>query len=330
MGKLEVLDAYGFKRDVFALIEVQTADALKVKRILGMAIQSRAMISVVAERGHGKTEAVNQALRGRDVSIVRLRTPDRERLLIADVERAMILDLGDEKVKRTREVRARQLRRVLGEAAAERPVVLILEEAHRMHPSTLRSLKTLRELDWIGKSGLFTVVMIAQSDPMRRPGVDEVRLRTDMIRLQGLTAAEVIEYVKATVGRFFELEAMSSIAQLHGARNYLDLQDILISTMTHALHQGRQMITTLDVFELYGGGLSQLVKKVKVTYAELETETGIPRSTINLVANNNQGTLTDSKFSEVKSALSSVLKGRMEKEEPQPAAGLKIVEEVGL
>jgi len=323
MSKLEILHEYGYRSDPFGLM-LETADYLKVSRVLGMAIRSPRykIISIIGTRGMGKTWAVDQALGAMDIHRVDVERSNRERILIDDIERALIQGLSDETPKRMGEIRTKQMRRVVGEAVMKKPVVLVIEEAHRLHGQTLRSLKSLLEKDWMGKRNLFTVVLVGQSDPLRKQGVSETRLRSDSLNLFGLTEEEAAEFAKATVGRYFETDAIRCLARLKGARNYLELQEMLITLMGHALISGRKTVTILDVFEIYGGGLKELVKRLNLTYSDLEKETGIPRSTINLIANNKQGTLRDEKASEVKTAISEVIRRRMKGNDSQ---GLKVV-----
>lgn len=311
MGKLETLAEYGYHKDPFRMVSMETADSVRVRRVVNMAVDSRAMVSIVADRGSGKTSALHLSLKDMDVTAVRLLTSDKERVLVADIERALILELSQENVSRSREIRARQLKRIMGEASRQRPIVLILEEAHRMHGQTLRSLKTMREMEWMGVSPLFTVVMVGQYDPMRKRGVDEVRLRTDTVHMKGLTSGEIRDYAAATVGKCFDDDAIEAAARLGGGRNFLDLQEMLIALMERALCIGQKKVTAMEVFEVYGGGLKEVMKRVNVGLPELEKETGLSKSTLSLITNDKQGTLTDEKASDVRQAVAEVLRRRM-------------------
>ncbi|MDA8085205.1 MAG: AAA family ATPase [Nitrospiraceae bacterium] len=312
MCRLEILAEYGYSKDPFRGFFMETADSLRLKRVLRMAIDSRAMISIVADRGFGKTTAFDLIFREIDVHQIRLITADKERVVVSDIEKGLILGLSNEACKRTKEVRARQIRRIMGEAAKEKPIVLILEEAHRMHGQTLRALKTLREMEYMGKSPLFTVVMVAQYDPMRKRGVDEVRLRTDSIQIMGLTASEISQYTKSTVGRCFAPDAVDAISRLPQGRNFLELQACLVTLMGHALQMGAKQVTSMDVYEVYGGGIKEVMKRANVSLDEIHGLTGISKSTLSIVTNDKQGTLTDSKFHETRSAIAEVLRQKLD------------------
>jgi type II secretory pathway predicted ATPase ExeA len=217
-----------------------------------MAVESRAMVSIVGERGMGKTRAVRAALDKIGCKIVLVEKSQKERLTISDIEQAIILDLSDEPPKRGGEVRARQLRRIVGEASRKQKIVVVIEEAHRLHGQTLRSLKTLREIQWMGNTELFTVVLIGQSDPMNKAGVSEVRLRTDCIRMQGMTAVEAGEYTSVTLGKFFDDEALEAVSRLPQATNYLELQALLVELLNYAIAGGRDQVNKQDVNDVAG------------------------------------------------------------------------------
>lgn len=247
MTKLETLGALGYREDPFRRARLATGDMARTLRILTMAVESHAMVSIVGERGIGKSEAVNAALAKLGVRRVTVNRAQKEKTTIADIEKAIILDLSDESPRRGAETCSRQVRRVMGEASRKQRIVLVIEEAQRLHSSTLRSLKTLREIEWMGETELFTIILVAQSDPMNRAGVSEVRLRTDMVRMQGLSAHEAAHYVKSVIGKHCAAGAADLIGDLPAARNYLELQELCIHLLNTALAAGREQISEEDV-----------------------------------------------------------------------------------
>ena len=311
LSRLEILSEFGFKRDPFELAYMETTSSVRIRRLIGMAIDSKLAVSIVAESGTGKTCAINHALNEiKNLRVVRVQTADRERITVADIERSLMYDLSTEPIKRTREVRARQLRRIIGEASRDKRIVLVLEEAHRMHGQTLRSLKSMLDIEWMGKDRLFSVIMISQYDPMRGKVVEEMKRRSDTVQMQGLTASETREYVRMTVGKHFEVDAIEAIGEVSYAQNFLDLQIGIVSFMVRALADGREKVQVVDVYEGTGGNLSALLNKLGVTYSELEEETGISKAALNLVANNKSGTLTESKVQIIGAAIRDVIKKR--------------------
>lgn len=260
MTRLETFCNLGYRKDPLSAARFETGDGLRVRRILTMAVESRAMVSIVGERGIGKTEAITAALEKLGVKRVNVERSQKERLSIADIETAIILDLSDESPKRGGETRSRQLRRIVGEASRKQKIVVCIEEAQRLHSATLRSLKTLREIEWMGERELFTVVLIGQSDPMNRAGVSEVRLRTDLVRMQGLTAAEAAGYVLNSVGKHFDSQAVDALADLPQARNYLELQELVVDLLNLAMADGRPEVGLEDVQALGSQQAQQLPK----------------------------------------------------------------------
>ncbi|HEX9080256.1 MAG TPA: ATP-binding protein [Desulfuromonadaceae bacterium] len=257
MTRLETFCNLGYRRDPFFGAQYRTGDMVRVERILAMAVESRAMISIVGERGIGKTKAVKAALDKMKVKRVNVEKLDKETCTIGDIRTAMITDLAPEntQIKRGGEVSSRQLRRIVGEAATAanaRPIVVVIEEAQRLHANTLRSLKSLREMEWLGQSELFTVLLLAQSDPMNRPGVSEVQLRSDIVRMKGLSADEAADYVTVTLGNRFEEPALAALSDLPQARNYLELQELCVKLLNRALACGREQVTSDDVQAVSG------------------------------------------------------------------------------
>ncbi|MCK4792684.1 MAG: AAA family ATPase, partial [Desulfobacteraceae bacterium] len=282
ISRLEILAEMGFANDPFRKAKIQSSDFLMAGKVANMAIRSRAMISVVGERGIGKTNAVRNALQNsRNVRRVHIHANDINKLLISDIEQALIFDLSDEKPKRGREIRARQLRRILGEASRRMDIVLIIEEGHHLHGMTLRAIKRLREMEWMGESELFSIILICQSDPMCKPGVSEVRLRSDSIQMKGMSTEEIKAFVKQTVGPVFEKEVVEAITELPNSHNYEDLKSILIKLMEEALFAGRKKVTIDDVengFEI--GNLEEMRKRVGISKAELSRKSGISALTV--------------------------------------------------
>jgi len=268
MLKLSMLETFvkcGFKDDPFKKNQnFITEDSRRIKRIIAMAVKSCALISIVGERGMGKTRAINTALNNLKIKQIIVRSADKARLLISDIVQAMILDLSDEKPKRGKEIQARQLRRILGEASIKNDIVLVIEEGHRLHGMTLRSLKTLREMDWMGETELFSVVLVAQSDPMMKPGVSEVRLRSDTVHMQGLTTDEISGYTRSTVGEIFTDDAINKIAELLEARNFLNLQNMLVSLMAGMIYSSAEKVDMDAVINEFDNNAKVMKKRPAV------------------------------------------------------------------
>lgn len=282
MAKLEVLAEFGYSRNPFKNFTIKSEDHLRISRVAGLAVSDNAMVSIIGERGIGKSNAVRAALRkSKDIRIVSPYSNDINKLNINDIEQALILDLSHEKPKRGKEIRARQLRRILGEASTRMNIVLVIEEAHYLHGMTLRALKRIREMEWMGKSGLFSVILICQSDPMNKPGVSEVRLRSDALYMNGLSQPEIIKFVNRAIGSIIDKKATEAISKLPGSHNYEDLKATLHQLLETALLAGRKKITIDDVERVFGGGsLEDLRKEVDMSKTDLAKESGLSQPTV--------------------------------------------------
>ncbi|MDD2468855.1 MAG: AAA family ATPase [Desulfobulbus sp.] len=252
VSKLELLAAFDFSNDPFKQVGLKSRDHLKIEKVVGLAVKSHSMVAVIGERGIGKSSAVRSALgKLKNIKLVTPMANDIQKLHIGDIEQALILDLSSEKPKRGREIRARQLRRILGEASTKNDVVLVIEEAHHLHGMTLRAIKRTREMIWMGKTELFSVILIGQSDPMNKPGVSEVKLRADAVQMNGLSSDEVDDFVSRAMNSAVASDAVKRISGLPGCHNFEDLKDMLFRLMEHALVSGRRQVLLEDVEALF-------------------------------------------------------------------------------
>lgn len=313
---MATLAAFGYSRIPFEDVRIPTADGNTLKRLFKMAADSKAMVSIIASYGAGKSTAIETALDGLNCHALMLNLADKENMKIHDIERAMIRRLApSENISRDRDTRARQVGRVVGEAGREKPVILIIEESHVMHFQTLRALKRIREYDWMGRRPLMAIILIGQYDKLKSASLAECHrgTRSDSYRLQGLAPSEARLYINETVGEHFEHEAVKAISELPCARNFLDLQEAIIDTMKQALSNGTKKVTILDVFATLGGGIKQLMEKYNLKASEVMDEckrqgVEIDKTAFSLIVNNRSHTLSPDKETSAKSAISEAIK----------------------
>jgi len=316
ISKLEILTEFGFTRDPFKQLRVKSSDHVRIGKVVSMAVKDRAMVSVIGERGIGKSCALRCALGNmKKIQAVFPYANDINKLLISDIEQALIFDLSSEKPKRGREIRARQLRHIIGEASNRMDVVLVIEEAHQLHGQTLRSLKRIREMEWMGESPLFSVILICQADPMNKPGVAEVRLRSDAVHMKGLSREEVAAFVNRAAGKVFDQEAIQEISKLPGSHNYEDLKEMLFQLMGNALIEGRRVVTLSDIDSVFGArNLEEMRLEAGMTKSALAKRSGYSQPTVSKVLQRDgNGKLTPSD-KEKKDVLSSILQQHIEKD----------------
>ena len=244
---------FGLPADPWAGLQMETTDAARVGQMVEAAAEVKAMVSVLGPRGSGKTSTTRAALRRLNVQVVEPLRLDRERLHLGDIQSAIVRDLSDETPRRSGEARSHQVRRVLGGASRERPVVLVLDDAHVLHPSTLRGLKRLRELAWLGVSPLLGVVLLGQHD--RAEQVPEVALRSDRLWLAGLTPVEAAQALDTALNadrRVLASNAVAALAASPRARNWLDLQALADDCLAEAAARGEEAITAAAVAVVLG------------------------------------------------------------------------------
>ncbi|MBF0321225.1 MAG: AAA family ATPase [Nitrospirae bacterium] len=332
MSSLETLSQYGYKKDPFS-VTMETADYLRMKRLISLALASDRykFLSITGERGVGKSVTVGNVLKDLDIHLVETLSSAKERILIEDIERSMILELSEERPRYRKDLRVIQFRHIIGKASESKPIVLILEEAHRMHGQTLRSLKsTLENTKWKGRPNLFTVILIGHGNALGRDGMAEIRLRADSTSMMGLSTEEIKQYVMATVGEHFEGGAIAAIATLRDARNYLDLQSILLGFMGRALGYGRRTVTEADVIAGYGikPNIKDMLERVGITQADLAKRLDQSKTLVNKIINDKQGDIPKRTFEEGKSQILGFLKEELSKVEGNVDSNKELLKKV--
>lgn len=244
---------FGLGLDPWASLEMDTADAKRAADMVGAAVGACAFVSVLGARGSGKTRAVRAALRTHaGVRVVEPLRLTRERLHMGDIETAIVRDLSDETPRRSGEARSHQVRRILGAASRAARIVLVLDDAHVLHHATLRGLKRLRELAWLGRAPLIGIVLIGQRD--RTEMVPEVGLRSDRMVMAGLTRMEVMcALERAGYRAVFEAGALSRLGGCARARRWLDLQALADACLGAAHAAGAQRVALAHVAAVLGG-----------------------------------------------------------------------------
>ena len=225
-------------------LDLPTADAARVAKLVRAAVQARAFVSVLGPRGSGKTHAVRAALHETEAQIIEPWRLDRERLHLGDLQVALVRELSDETPRRSGEARSGQVRRLLDAAAEERALVLLIDDSHCLHSQTLRGLKRLRELGaWRrGKKKVrLGIVLVAQTDRTER--IAEVGLRSGRMWLAGLSRAEASSALDRVLNQRIEPAARKALARSPRARGWLDLQALADECLTEALARAEPTIT---------------------------------------------------------------------------------------
>lgn len=176
------------------------------------AAQAGGMLALVGESGTGKSTLrryVQDRLRReeRAVRVIEPITVDRSRLTAAAICDAILDDVAPAERPRARlEHRTRQVRRVLTESSrAGNAHVLVIEEAHDLHLSTVKYLKRFWELE-DGFERLLGIVLLAQPELMtvlddNAWAAREVVRRIEIVELGALDGpGELEEFLAARLG----------------------------------------------------------------------------------------------------------------------------------
>lgn len=275
--------------DPWSPVRIHTADQARVDALVRAAIRTRdrsgrrtppALIQIIGERGAGKSSAVADALTRMEtidrngqpepLHIIHVQRLGKERVRIEDIEIAILTDLprpATERIATRGEVRSRQLARCLGQADRTGPIIVILEETHRYHRSTVSALKSLREIKHGVDDRLCGIVMIGQRDALNSNA--EIALRSDTMDMLGLLPAEIDSAIDQAIGRTCDPEARAVFANTADCRNWLNLQDRIDQALGLAHAAGRRTITREDAHRVTLSGLRELAQAVGVTQVQI-------------------------------------------------------------
>ena len=161
---------------------------------LKIAAQSGSLVALTGIVGCGKTTTLchlftvlakeNKILVSKSLSV------DKNRATLATLIAALFYDLATDdkevKIPALGEKRERELRDLIKKG--KKPVVLFVDEAHDLHPSTLTGLKRLIEVIDDG-GGTLTVLLAGHpklKNDLRRPTMEEIGYRSVVFTLEGM------------------------------------------------------------------------------------------------------------------------------------------------
>ncbi len=196
----EVRRHFGLERDPFT-DDVQDADGVFLgpvhKQVMAEMLdraQYGGFGALVAPVGWGKTilrKTLTERLRQLGHRICVVQQLDRENLTITRVLDALLADFGGKRSgSQTREAKSREVKKMLEIIREQggRCPVLMIDEAHALHPSTLRGLKRLFEIE-DGHVKLLSIVLFGQPQLYSRLGgfdLEEVTGRLAIVMAYGL------------------------------------------------------------------------------------------------------------------------------------------------
>ena len=205
--RAEVVEYYGLARSPRAVGYYETAHHRQLLQDVKQAVYEGDLVALCGVVGAGKTVTLRRLQEvltneGR-VLVSRSMAVERNRATLGTLITALFCDLSTDKGPKAPtqiELRERALRHVVRKR--KKPVVLIVDEAHDLHHSTLTGLKRLIEMVADG-GGTLSVLLAGWPrlrNDLRSPTMEEIGYRTTVFSLEGVTGSqrEYIEWVLGT------------------------------------------------------------------------------------------------------------------------------------
>lgn len=263
------------------------------------------MIGIVGKWGMGKTLLFNEVKRvltqshDSNMDFVRIVNEEKERITISSIVTAMLLDLltagGDtrpsEPIRRDLEARSRQLQRIMGQRVVGegRKITVFIENAHRLHPNTIRAIKDLRELDFNGQYPLFSVVLIGHPQlGEKMDAYGEVRCRTTKYELNEatgwMTYRDRIELLKAVYGEALSPKVRELVSTLY--KSPLAMCFTINGKMEQLAKIGATQVKE-DAFDLSPYDYYYSLKEDGITMPDIADAAGVALGTVHNVISGN-------------------------------------------
>lgn len=318
---------WGLRRNPFG--NVESADDVfegremdRVMEHLVEAVEEGGIYSVVGERGIGKTTVKNEILnlfdenRGRYAYSV-MECADLQIATMSTIHAALIADLSSEKPKKNAEHKSRQVTRILGELAARKRVVLIIDEAQRLPLDTLEKLKMLTERRWAFRSKLITVLLFGQPELTFKLGRDEgLSMRVTQYKLRGFSPDEVLQYIDlrcrcagGNMRELFEPDALEYLAE--NQHSPLHINHVCATCMRLARQTGEKKITMAMICE--SGGIRsprQLLRDNSISVAAFSHMVHVRAECIHKMLDGDMSRATPEQQERFRSGLQNLASGR--------------------
>jgi type II secretory pathway predicted ATPase ExeA len=193
----DVQSHFGLRRPFHDAGTFETEHHRAVIREVCSVVQTGRLVIISGLVGSGKTHLLRQIEhqlgKAGKVAVAKSLAVDKRRTSLPSLIEALFYDLtpghrGQVKMPKQPERRERELRDLLKKNKC--PVVLVVDEAHDLHPKTLTGLKRLMEV--VGDAGvLLSVLLVGHPklrNDLRRPQMEEIGYRTTVFDFNGLGA----------------------------------------------------------------------------------------------------------------------------------------------
>ena len=244
----------------------------KIIKQMKAAIQAGRLVALSGLVGAGKTVLMRQLqeelVREGKVLVAKSLAVDKERVTLLTLMTALFFDLSPEKepwIPSQGERRERELRNLIRKG--RKPVALFVDEAHDLHPKTLKGLKRLGEV--VRDAGeRLAIVLIGHpklQNDLRRPTMEEIGHRTTIVSFKGITGQQrpYIDWLLAQCleegvlpGDVLTEEAIELLAQRLGTP--LQIEQHLTQALEEGWRLGEKPVTAQLVEALLSPQLDEL------------------------------------------------------------------------
>jgi type II secretory pathway predicted ATPase ExeA len=273
----EVMEHYGLALPFDEAGFFETEHHRKVTKQMKVAIQAGRLVALSGLVGAGKTALVRQLqeelAREGKVLVARSLSVDKERVTLQTLMTALFYDLSPEKepwIPSQGERRERELRDLIRKG--RKPVALFVDEAHDLHPKTLKGLKRLGEV--VRDAGARLAIVLVghpklQND-LRRPTMEEIGHRTTIVSFKGIAGQQrpYLDWLlarclaeDATVGEVITEEAVELLARRLGTP--LQIEQYLTQALEEGWRVGEKPVTAQLVEALLSPQLDELEPRLR-------------------------------------------------------------------
>ncbi len=283
----KVLERFGLKKNPFdAAGDFEGRNYLQVIEFAQTILESRGLGAIAGPVGCGKTRAISAFCaeylddEGRSIEpsvrILKTLAPYTLHLTAQSLVHKLIQEFAPERsVPTPLELKMLRLQAALGPEGIKNKVLVIIDEAHDLRPDTLKAIKTLRELSWLGKAPLFGVLLVGEPFLAQKiRNIKKVSLRCETLTLEEPASAEIKAYIEhCGVKRFLTPAALEFTAR--ASDSYLRARGLIESGLNKIFWAGRNKIELDDLLGCLGNSLKPLVEAVGAEASELAECTGI-------------------------------------------------------
>jgi type II secretory pathway predicted ATPase ExeA len=188
----EVQTHFGLIRPLYGAGIFETEHHRQILREVPAAVMTGRLAVISGLVGCGKTvllRRLEDELARQKIVVAKSLAVDKERTTLATLIDALFYDLSPEKdvkIPKHGEKRERELRELVRKQ--RRPIALIVDEAHDLHPKTLTGLKRLMEVV-AGGGGTLSVILSGHPklrNDLRRPSMEEIGYRMTVFDFDGI------------------------------------------------------------------------------------------------------------------------------------------------